>query len=177
MIILLLLGLFNFGLALAFTSLYFKGQRVREALIPLSAYLFFNLLLLIAGVLIGNGIENSLNPLAAEAGAALMLVVAFKLFIKAIKTKTINRIFDISQIPTVIGLTFMLNIDTLLAAIGLSLIQNFQLLTLLALFGSTALAGVIAGFLTGKYMQFIMSNILEIIAAIALMIVGIASLF
>lgn len=174
--ILILAGLFNFAIALSFASLYFKGQSLEKISKPLAGYLFFNVLLALIGTSAGKLFTASPGHLVVKAGAALILIVAIKLFVRAINAKTINRIFDIGQLPTLIGLLLVLNIDVMLASTGIALISKFNMLTILTLFGSSSLAGLMTGFMAGNKMPFIMSNILDLMAAIAMAILGFAFL-
>ena len=175
--IFLLAGLFNFAIALSFASLYFKSQNLKSVCKPLIGFLVINILLALIGNIAGNLIAGNLQHLAVKAGAALELIVSFKLLFRALRTKTINRLFDIGQPLTLTGLLVVLNIDVLLATTGIALIDEFPLTTIIVLFGCSSLAGLLTGFVTGKKMQFIMSNILDLIAAIALAIIGFAFLF
>lgn len=172
----LLAAIFNATLAFSFSSLYFKGGRRSNMWKPVAIYVLFNLLLGFAGFGIGFGIAPLFDTMAPAAGALLLIVLAAKLGIRGFKTKTISRVFDIEQWPTMIGLLFVLNIDTLLAAVAVALIKPLNLALWVPALVITASAGLVAGLLLGKQSKFILPNLLDILAAIALLGISIPQL-
>jgi putative Mn2+ efflux pump MntP len=172
----MLAALFNATLAFSFSSLYFKGGNHSKIWKPVALYTLFNLLLGAAGFGIGFAIAPRLDILAPVAGALLMIVLAIKLGIRGLKTKTISRVFDIEQLPTMIGLLFVLNIDTLLAAVALALMNPPITALWIPALVITASVGLVAGMILGKQSKFILPNLLDILAAITLLGISIPQL-
>jgi putative Mn2+ efflux pump MntP len=176
-LIFILTGTASAALAISFASLYFKAGFRKTILKPLAAYLAVNLLMAASGFLIGNHLTGASGHFSTKAGAALLLVIAAKIIFRAIRTKTIQRIFDIGKDATLLGLMFVLNIDILLIATALPMVSGITYGTGITLFAVAALCGLSAGVLAGKKAGFIFSNLLDLIAAIALLMIGIPLFF
>jgi len=165
------------ALAMSFSSLYFKTGFRSNVLKPIVIYFLLNLLLAMAGLMLGKALITPLDIFAPKAGAALLMVIAFKIMIRALKTKTIQRIFDISKTSTLFGLMLVLNIDILLIGTALPLLASFSTICGITPFAIAAPAGLVLGVATGKNTGFILSNILDFAAALAVMIISLTLFF
>jgi putative Mn2+ efflux pump MntP len=165
-------GLCCAAIAASFSSLYFKSGFNKNILKPFAAYLLVNLLLALAGLSLGMALQNPLNTLAPQAGALLLLVIAVKILIRAFRTKTIQRIFDISKPATLFGLMLVINNDILLIGTALPLLADISLLCGLTTFAVATVAGFILGVAFGKKAGFILANLLDLAAALSLLIIS-----
>ncbi|MFO7723462.1 MAG: manganese efflux pump [Bacteroidales bacterium] len=165
------------ALAMSFSSLYFKSGFRLNVLKPSVIYFLLNLLLAITGLMLGKALTTPLDIFAPKAGALLLLVIACKIIIRAFKTKTIQRIYDISKTSTLFGLILMLNIDILLVGTALPLLASFSLICGMTPFAIAALLGLALGVAIGKNAGFIFSNILDLAAALSVMIISLVFLF
>lgn len=158
----------NFLMAFSFSSFYFKRPQISYLVQTTILYMVFNVILLSLGFVIGRWIGGIFEELALRAGLSLFLIVGLKILIKGVRTRPMERIFDISKPMTYLGLLLVINIDVLLAGTSTALMEPALWRTLTLIFAGTGLAGFFIGGLTGKRASFLLSNKLELISALAI---------
>jgi hypothetical protein len=165
-VLIIIISVANLLISFSFTSLYFKNGI--NALFVKASVLFLTTVwvLSLTGWFLGNYLSGLLTTISIKAGAALFMVLCIKSLIRALKTKSINRIFDISQIKTLIGLLFIMNIDLFLAWMASGLIWAVPLQTFLIWLTVSSFFGLLLGGLTGKKFGFLLPNLIDALIAL-----------
>lgn len=168
-----LVGAFNFLVAFSLSSLYFKTTKPVWFLKALITYTIINLFFAYLGIIMGSLTEELLIDFSEKAGGVLLLVVGLKCLISAVKTKTMQRSYDITQLFTLIGLIMVVNIDLFLTVIATTLVYPINTIKLFSVLITTTVTAFLFGTLAGKQIKPVFSNMIYILASILLLWIGI----
>ncbi len=167
---------FNLATTLSFANLYLKsGASVFLFTIAL-AFVATNIALAAIGLITGIIIVAMLPQLAANAGAALIVVLGVKRLLKGWKIGVEKRFYDITIPKTRFALLMAVNMDTLMLGLAAAMLFDGQTTMTFSLITSTAIGGTLIGIIALKNQQLILSNLIEIISGAIILITGIIAL-
>ncbi|MBS1728831.1 MAG: manganese efflux pump [Armatimonadetes bacterium] len=150
----ILTGLDNFQLS---SALGLSGIPQRRKWLVVSIFAFFEMVMPVVGVLLGNGMKLAVDKVAPWLAASLLLVVGLSLLVRSLRNK--REMDFLSKGWLVVPLAFMMSLDNLAAGVGFGANAASVFMSALAMGLSAALLCVMGLFVGDKVRRFVPTRI------------------